>query len=218
MVRKLVVIAAALGFSLGIATTASAQGIILGGEAGLNVANVSVDVDVFSISPDSKSGFWGGFFAHFGITPIFGIRPEVLYTSKGFKISDPTGEAKLNENYFQIPVLFEAVIPIANSPVRPVVFVGPAVAFESKCSVSVSAGGVSGSVDCDDPIDGFDERVKTDFSVILGGEVGLRTGKVIPFVGIRYDLGLTNLDGSDDPDSIKNRTWTFYGGLGVPVN
>ena len=217
MVRKLVVIAAALGLGLGLATNASAQDIILGGEAGLNVANVTVDVDVFTIKPDSKTGFWGGFFAHFGITPIFGIRPEVLYTSKGFKVNVGGDEAKLSENYFQIPVLFEAVIPIANSPVRPVVFVGPAVAFESKCDISGSSGGVTLSADCDDPLEGFDERVKTDFSVIFGGEVGLRTGKVIPFVGIRYDLGLTNLDGSDDPDSIKNRTWTFYGGLGVPV-
>ncbi len=217
MVRKLVVVAAALGLSLGFITTASAQEIIVGGEAGLNVANVSVDVDVFTIKPDSKTGFWGGLFASFGITPIFGVRPEVLYSSKGFKISDAGDELKLTENYIQIPVLFEAVIPIANSPVRPVVFLGPAIAFESKCSISGSEGGVSVSIDCDDPVDGLVERKKTDFSIIFGGEAGLRTGKVIPFVGVRYDLGLTNLDDSDDPDSIKNRTWTFYGGLGVPV-
>ena len=218
MVRKLVVLAAALGLSLSLAPTASAQEIILGGEAGLNVANVTVDTNIFSVSPDSKTGFWGGIFAHFGFTPIFGVRPEVLLTSKGFKVNVLGDEAKLSVNYLQIPLLFEAVIPIANSPVRPVVFLGPAIAFESKCDISATEGGITASVDCDDPVDGLDERTKTDFSVIFGGEVGLRTGKVIPFVGVRYDLGLTNLDSSDDPDSIKNRTWTFYGGLGVPVN
>jgi len=216
MVRKLVVIAAALGLGLGLATNASAQGIILGGEAGLNVANVSAEADVFGINTDSKTGFWGGVFAHFGIGPIFGIRPEVLYSSKGFKVSDPTGDLKVSLNTFQIPVLFEAVIPIANSPVRPVVFVGPAVSFETSCNVGASAGGISGSTSCDTA--GLDERASTDFSVIFGGEVGAAVGSVIPFLGIRYDLGLSNLDTSDDPDSIKNRTWTFYGGLGVPVN
>ena len=216
MVRKIVVMMAALGLGLGVATSASAQGIILGGEAGLNVANVSAEADVFGINTDSKTGFWGGVFAHFGIGPIFGVRPEVLYSNKGFKVSDPTGELSLTETYIQIPVLLEAVIPIADSPLRPVVFAGPAVGFETSCKFGASAGGISGSTDCD--TGGLDERASTDFSIIFGGELGAAVGSVIPFVGVRYDLGLSNLDASDDPDSVKSRTWTFYGGLGVPVN
>jgi hypothetical protein len=217
MLRKLVVTTAALGLSLGIAATATAQSITVGAQAGLNVANVSADAGVFSVNTDTKTGFWGGIFAEFGITPIFAVRPEALYTSKGFKLSDQGDEFELSVNYFQIPLLFEAVIPIKDSPIRPVVFAGPAVGFETKCDLSVSSGGVSATVDCDDPDDGFVERATTDWSIIFGGEVGYQAAKVIPFVGVRYDLGLTNLDNSNDPDSIKNKTWTFYGGIGLPV-
>ena len=42
-------------------------------------------------------------------------------------------------------------------------------------------------------------------------------GKVIPGVGVRYDLGLSNLDDAGEGDSFKNRTLTFYAQLGVPV-
>ncbi len=215
MVRKIVVMMAALGLSLGVATTASAQGIIVGGEAGLNVANVSAETGILGLNTDSKTGFWGGIFAHFGIGPIFGVRPELLYSNKGAKLTDPTGEVKLSTTYVQIPLLLEAVIPITDSPIRPVVFAGPAVAFETKCTFGASSGGVSASADCDTA--GLTERASTDFSIIFGGEVGAAVGSVIPFVGVRYDLGLSNLDASDDPDSIKTRTWTFYGGLGVPL-
>ena len=52
MVRKLVVMAAALGLGLGIANTASAQSIVVGGQAGINIADVSVSTDFFTVSPD----------------------------------------------------------------------------------------------------------------------------------------------------------------------
>ena len=215
MVRKLVVTAAALGLGLGLSTTASAQSVVVGGELGLNVANVSAEAEVFGVNTDSKTGFWGGLFAEFAVAKMFAVRPEVLYTNKGFKVSDDTGELKVSTNYIQIPLLLEAVIPIEGSPVRPALYAGPAVGFETSCNFSASAGGVSGSTSCDDA--GLEPRASTVWSLIFGGQVGAMVGKVIPFVGIRYDLGLTNLDTSDDPDSVKGRTWTFYVGAGVPV-
>lgn len=221
MVRKLVVIAAALGLGLGTATTTSAQSIIVGGEAGINIADVSVSTDFFDVSPDSRTGFWGGIYAEFGIGPIFAIRPEVLYSAKGFKISEAGAEARLRANYIQIPVLFEAVIPVSGSPIRPVLFVGPAFAFETSCKVQgdIETLSLDVSIDCDDPIfDGDLSRKTTDFSLIFGGELGVAVGRVIPAIGVRYDLGLTNLDDSDIAnESIKNRTLTIYGQLGVPV-
>lgn len=222
MLRRLVVITAALGLSLGSATAVMSQDIILGGEAGLNLSNVSTEIDVFGVKPGSRTGFWGGLFADFGVASWFHLRPEVLFSAKGFKVVDPIlgGQARLRANYVQIPLLLEAVIPVSNSPLRPLVFFGPAFSFETKCSVDGSGGlGLisSPSVDCDAPLVEI-ERKKTDFSLIFGGELGFTTGKVVPFLGVRYDLGLTNLDDSDlGVDSVKNRTWTFYVGLGVPV-
>lgn len=217
MVRKIVVITAALGLSLGLSTTASAQSITVGGEAGINIANVSVSQSFFGgADKSSRTGFWGGFFASIGITPIFGVRPEVLYSSNGFKLSDAGDEVKLSDNFIQIPLLVEAVIPVSNSPIRPVVFAGPAFGFEASCNVTGNISGVSVSDSCDDF--GFDERKKTNFSIIFGGELGVAVGKVIPGVGVRYDLGLTNLDDSGvSGESLKNRTLTIYGQVGVPV-
>ncbi len=214
MVRKIVVITAALGLSLN--TAATAQSITVGGEGGINIANVSVSEDFFDgINKSSRTGFWGGIFASFGITPIFGVRPEVLYSSNGFKLTDAGDELKVSDNFIQIPVLVEAVIPVSDSPIRPVLFAGPAFGFEASCNVKGNIGGVSASDSCDDF--GFDERKKTNFSIIFGGELGVETGKVIPAVGVRYDLGLTNLDDSGTGDSLKNRTLTIYGQVGVPV-
>ena len=217
MVRKLVVMAAALGLGLGVANTASAQSIVVGGQAGINIADVSVSTDFFTVSPDSRSGFWGGLFADFGVASWFHVRPELLFSSKGFKLSEVGGDARLRVNYIQIPILLAAVIPIANSPLRPVVFVGPAIAFESKCEVQGDLIGTTVAVDCDDDLVELD-RKKSDFSVIFGGELGFMVGKVIPGVGVRYDLGLTNLDDSGiEGESLKNRTLTIYAQVGVPV-
>ncbi len=218
MLRKASLTGLVLVLVTGLASEARAQdkSIVVGVEAGLNIADVSASAGTFTVSPDSRSGFWGGGFVDFGVTPIFSVRPEILYSAKGFKVSEVGGESRLRLSYIEIPLLFEARIPVQNSPVRPVVFVGPAISFESTCEAQVGTG-TSVAVDCKDP--SIDIQTKsTDWGLVFGGEIGYRTGRVIPFVGGRYNLGLSNIDDTDTPDvSVKNRALTFYGGVGIPV-
>jgi hypothetical protein len=126
-----------------------------------------------------------------------------------------TGEFKAA--YIQIPLLLKLRIPIQDSPVRPVLYGGAAVGFESSCKVELEGLGLSGEFDCDDPLIDA-ERTTTDWSAVFGGGLDFVLSSVVINLDARYDLGLTNLNNeTEGPGSIKNRTWTFMAGVGFPV-
>lgn len=76
-------------------------------KGGVNFTNLYVDdVD----DENAKVGFNAGFFAKLPVAGWFSVQPEVIYSSKGSKISynNPllgTGEYRYNLGYVEVPVL-----------------------------------------------------------------------------------------------------------------
>ncbi len=102
----------------------------------------------------------------------------------------------------------------------PILYGGPSVAFETRCSVTGEGDGSSVSLDCDDPqLDGALETTKTNFGLVFGGGFEILYSRLTIQLDARYNLGLTNLNDADDAAevSVKNRTWSFMLGLGIPV-
>lgn len=192
-------------------TTAFAQGVGLGFKAGLNGANVSVDPDE---DTSIRLGLIGGGVVSFGVHDAFAVQLEVLYSQKGADIDIDGVSGTFAVDYFEVPLLAKVMVPTGGN-VRPVFFVGPAVAFEVSCSISGEDMGVSVDVDCDAAgFDGGLERKKTDFGIVGGAGFEVDAGPaVVTFEG-RYNFGLTNLDDSGDPGvSIKSRTFSILAGL-----
>ena len=200
---------------------ARAQEITLGVKGGLNFANLSVDApDDPDFGFDSQTDFLAGAFAQFGIGRVFAVQPEVLYSQRGANSRDEDPAAKLNLDYIEVPLLLMARLGSRESPMYPILYAGPSVAFETRCSVTGEQDGSSVSLDCDDPqLDGALETTKTNFGLVFGGGFEILYSRLTIQLDARYNLGLTNLNDADDAAevSVKNRTWSFMLGLGIPV-
>jgi hypothetical protein len=175
----------------------------------------------------------GGAYARFGIGSIFAIQPEVLYSQKGFKLDDVididgqpvNADATFSLDYIEIPLLLVARLDLPL--VRPGIYAGGVVAFESTCDVDGTLsmpGQVQPLGDCDAIIPGDPEssldRKKTDWGTVFGAYVDLKLGPVVLTLDGRYQLGLQDLN--DDPaavtgEDIKNRTWQIMAGVGIDI-
>jgi hypothetical protein len=199
----------ALPLALLIAAPLQAQTTI-GVKGGINIATVDTNVEDIEDLVESKTGFVGGAFVTFGLGNIFAVQPELLYSQKGFQGDEFDETVKVNTNYIEIPVLLKAQLKLAM--LRPAIYAGPVVSFETGCDISAS--GLS--VDCDVGEEGFINRKKTDWAAVFGANLDFFLGPVTLIVDGRYQLGLTNL--ADDPDfpeeDVKNRVWQFMAGIG----
>jgi hypothetical protein len=185
----------------------------LGVKGGINIANVDTNVEDLPDVIDSKTGFVGGAFATFGLGSLFAIQPELLYSQKGFEASEGDLTAELGTNYFEIPVLLKAQFQLAM--LRPAVYAGPVVSFETGCTVTV----IGISVDCDDE-EGFGDRKTTDWGAVFGANVDFFLGPVMLLLDARYQLGLTNLADvpeAESDESVKNQVWQIMAGIGFQI-
>ncbi len=184
-----------------------AQDVILGVKGGINIADLHVTgADLGDTS--TRTGLVGGVFAELGLGSVFAIRPEGLYSQKGFSETDTGIDADLKVDYIEVPLLLAA--RFGQSSVRPVVFAGPVVGFEASCKLEGSSGGVSVSADCaDQDVD----TESTDFGVAFGGGVEVDAGGVVLLLDGRYTLGLRDIDAMNGSEA-KNRVWSVMAGLG----
>lgn len=188
-----------VGLVAGTTTPAVAQ-IGIGVVGGVSIADLhgsEKDVLFPGTNRGTRSGFVGGAFLDLGLGNILSIRPEVLYVQKGVKFTNSGGELKFKLDYVEIPVLLVFGIPTPGI-VRPEIFVGPQVAFQTKCDVE---GVFTGP--CDDPaIDLATES--TDFGILFGASVRISSFMITG----AFDYGLVTLDTDVDPFDIQ--TQAFY--------
>lgn len=150
------------------------------------------------------TSFHIGAFARAGLSRNFAVQPELNFIRKGAKFTGGGTDLTIRLSYLQLPLLLMARFPQAGN-VSPHVYAGPAVAARMGCSGKVSGGGSAITSSCDDA----DIQTKSsDFSGIIGG--GIDIGHAI--IDIRYDYGFTRIDGTDDPNDVKHRTFTILAG------
>lgn len=198
--------------------TLEAQDVTIGVKGGLNSADLSISEDPVSINTDSRTGFVGGLFAQFNLGDVIAIRPEGLFSQKGASATEEGVDIELQLDYIELPVLALARIPTGGM-VRPVLFAGPVISFETTCGVEGSEGGISISADCDAVDDDPILTKGTDFGVAFGGGLEIESGNLLFLLDGRYTLGLTDInDVASAPETFKNRAWSFMGGVGIRVN
>jgi hypothetical protein len=193
-------------------TVSFGQGMQLGLKAGVNFANVVGD-DIDGV--ESKTGFAGGLFFMYQFNKLFAIQPEAYYTMKGATNKETfggeTAELTLSLDYIEIPILFKVIIPIENSPIRPSVFVGPYVAFNTTAKQKLEFMGDSEEAD-------IEEVNSTDFGLVFGAGLGFPVGQNEVGVDFRYGLGLTTLDDSGENLDIKNSVFNINAYFGFNLH
>lgn len=178
----------------------------IGGVSFANIHGSDKDNLFAGASSSGRTGFLVG-----GVVDIplgvVSIRPEIFYVQKGVRFSDSSGEIAFNLDYVEIPVLLVVNIKTGGN-IKPEFFVGPEVAFRTKCDTKGTvSGGPSATVSCLDfirALGGTQDFRSTDFGILVGG--GVTVGGFMAQVA--FDYGLTTLDTEDDPADIKNQA--FY--------
>jgi hypothetical protein len=172
----------------------------IGPKAGLNIANIGgSDADkLVGESLDSKTGFSGGLFFMYQFNKLFAIQPEAYYSMKGATYKIGSGDLTITLDYFEIPLLLKLIIPVEGSNVRPAIFAGPAIAFNTTAKVKGEADGQTEEMDIKD------YTKSTDFSLVFGGGVGFMVGNNELGADVRYILGLSTWDDESDPLDLKN--------------
>ncbi|MCK5447099.1 MAG: PorT family protein [Gemmatimonadetes bacterium] len=214
--------AVALAVTLALMTAPTdglAQEAVVGIKGGINSYNLSWKPD--SIAPDigGQTGFVGGLFGGVMFTRVVGVQLEALYSQRS--VLDQEDDVDLKTTYFEIPLLFTAKFPVGGTAIRPILFAGPSVSFESKCEVSgeLEPEGSRMTFDCDDPMVQVENK-KTDWALVLGVGVDYPLGKFLIGAEWRYNLGLTNLNNDSDSSSyetVKTRMWALLLTVGYPI-
>jgi len=175
----------------------------IGPKAGLNLANLSGD-DIEDT--DSKTGFAGGVFFMYKFSDMFAIQPEAYYSMKGatdkFDYEGGTIDVTYSFDYIEVPLLLKLLIPITNYSINPAIFAGPFVGFNTTAKAKAEADGQSEEQDVED-------FKSTEFGLAFGGGLGFPVGTNELGFDVRYILGLSTLDDSEEEADVKNSVINF---------
>lgn len=199
-------------FLLALPTMVAAQASV-GFRGGLSYATLSGD-DVEDL--DSRKGLNIGGFVNVPLSDVAGLQFGAGFVQKGATETELGVDIEIGLDYLEIPVLL-TLSPPTTGKVGFNFFVGPAVSFETGCSISGSEDGVEISFDCDDPE--FEVELKSvDFGAMVGAGLDISVAdKVSLVIDAFYNLGLTNLDDSGDEEDGKHRAFSLLAGLSFVV-
>jgi len=175
-----------VAFLLAAVSFASYAQIRIGVRAGANLARISGDDDDDNAM---KFGFHVGGMVHIPIQGRLCFQPEVLFSGKGTQ-SKEESDYKLSLNYVDIPILFN---------------------YRLENGIYVEAGPTVGVlVSAKTKFDGDSEDVKDSFKASdIGAAIGAGYRADMGFsLGIRYQLGISNI-ADDDDFSLRNNVLMF---------
>ena len=173
------------------------EGFKIGLKAGANFSNV-YDTQGDQFAADGKLGFAGGVFLEVPLSDYLGIRPEILYSQKGFKA---TGQ------YLSVPYTFTRSSDYIDVPVlitlKPVpmfsINVGPQFSFLTKQTDVFSSTILTTEQQQSFSNDNYRKNLMS-----LTAGVALDFGKVVLDVRANYDLQRNNGDGTSTTPRYKN--------------
>ena len=198
---KKIILTVAAVFAFGFA---NAQETKFGVKGGLNVANLSGDIEDNS----SKVGFHVGGFVEIKVSDKFSVQPELLFSTQGAKFEESGSgfsyESKYNLSYLNIPVMAKYYAADKFS-----LELGPQIGFltSAKDDYTATESGVTVS---------GNEDIKDIFESV---DFGLNFGAGYDFtenlsVGLRYNLGLSNIAKTEAGDDTKVQNTVFSVSLG----
>jgi len=167
-------------------------------------------------SLDSRVGIVAGGGLLIDVTEALQLQAGISYIQKGAVLPDPDFDYTIAIDYLEMPVLLR--YPIATGGrFTPHLMLGPAVSFKLGCSINASSQGSSASIPCGEGI--IPPVQSVDIGGMGGAGVTMATsGRVAFALDVLYNVGFVTIDDSPASDDVKNRAWSFVGGVTVPLN
>lgn len=176
----------------------SAQDSGIGFKGGVNFANL-VGGDEDDINDENVlTSFHVGIFTQVGVSDVFFIQPELLYTRKGAEANLPSfvggQDVKFKLDYIELPVMFK---------------------FQILETINLEAGPYAAYLVSSKITDGDnDEIAEFDTDNFRKLDVGLAVGAGFNLgaaeIGARYNYGLTSLDKDDNGIDVRNSVLSAY--------
>lgn len=201
--KKVFILAIAL-FTTGLAYAQSP--VRLGVKAGANLSNIIKDDGNNNFDTKMLVGFNAGLTLDINLIEGIAFTPEVLYSTKGYKLTSGIGEYTQTTNFIDIPVL--ASIKLGGSGLNLVA--GPQVSFLMSTKNKFESG--FGTVEQESIEDDSDRFKKS----LVGGVIGFRYDLTDKFdIHGRYalDFQKNNENGTSNTPEFKNQVFSL--GLGV---
>lgn len=155
----------------------------------------------YGMSPELKArsarGYTIGGFVTLGLTDIWAIQPEVLYTTRGtyWKMSPWKGTVKIA--YLEIPLLLRAEL-MPHSHTGHQLYLGPSFSIPVSAKFKQAPSGY----------DGNEQKIKYTRSpgigLVLGGAIDMSMGGIKWVFDMRYNYGVTKLASSSAPVDFPN--------------
>ena len=176
-----------------------------GVKAGLNLANLSFDPEEEGTSFDAATKFGLGGVILYPLSEVLDLQVEAMYLLKGTKAKfDFLGEvfeAEFNFAYLSIPVMGR--YKLGSGDTSRYIVAGPEFGFLLSAKVKVD----------DEEEDVKDELKSIDLGFNVGAGVSMDMGTMPAFAEVRYSLGLSDIDDSDDPTSVKTTGIQLFVGV-----
>ena len=168
------------------AGAASAEGMLFGIKGGLNMANLSGDDVEYN---EMRMAFGGGIWMNYAFTEAFSLQPELMYMLKGCKFEEVDDPLALT--YIDLNILGKYSIPMEGN-FAPYLFGGPYLGFLM-------------SAEDPDGEDIKDYMKSMDYGLMIGAgfDYKLESGGCI-LMDVRYAMGLTTIDDSEEEMDAKN--------------
>lgn len=190
---------------------------------GLNIASADV-TDASAVVPDvvsvTRRSF--GLAADFSLSETFGIQLGSRYSQKGVGLElDEDGfdvQSSAELDYLEFTALARLRFPLAGERVSIHLVTGPALAAETGCGLSATAGSGDSAFELAEECDEVGlERSAADVGWAVGGglDIGI-TDNLSASPGIRYTHGLVDVDTATRA-SLKNRALTLQIGLAYTI-
>lgn len=162
---------------------------IYGVKAGLNYANISEG------NLDAKLAFHAGGFMQYIVDPAYLLQLELLYSRKG-------AEKTIDYTYDYLDLSLQAKYSYALDTVKIQPYIGGEAGYLLAANVEFDSSARSTEVDVKD------EANSVVWGLVFGSDFVLAEHFIL---GVRYDLGLTNIikDVDDQEVEGKFRTWMF---------
>ena len=162
----------------------------------------------------SRIGIAAGAFAHLGISNIFAIEPQFLYSQKGgkYKDIDPALNDRLilKIDYIEVPVIVRVYIPPI-PVVKANVFGGGYFGLNTVADYKYKETGYVESGNIEDIVGVNAENI--DYGLVFGAGAAYPISKVIVRLDLKYSLG--KIWDSPPDDDIKNGVFSIIISVGL---